>query len=413
MTSATQNSYNPAAKKVYIVNYNFIDGAFVEVLSGQPGLFWVEFIDQDTQKVLQSAVIRQNQSITSDIKYFVNFHVKVTNLATNKVIFEHYYSAKGQRVYIMFDTPALGDTIAWLAHIDTFYKLHACEIVVTTFHNDLFEKNYPNFKFVQRYVDVTRVYAMYKLGLYYDNEDHGYPGDIDIMHHREDFRDDSIAKIGADILGVPFIPTKPNIVINKIKNVYGKYVCIAPHASGLTKYWHYPGGWQAIVDYLNEQGYKVLMITYEKHGIEEYDQKIGGKLRGVIDKTGNNLLSERARDIANADLFIGVATGLSWLAWAIGCKVVMISGFSQPESEFTDCERIFTPKPATTCNGCFVKARLDKVRSEGCPNHEGTERMYECSKTITPKAVIAGIKRQLGLGRVEQLKKYTRALRRG
>ena len=384
-------------QETYIVNSNFINGSYVEVLTDSPDDFLVECIDQDTQTVIHSFVIQKNTWVKSHVQYFVNFHIKVTNQTKQKQIFEHYYCARGKRVYIVIAASTLGDTIAWLPQIDAFSKKHQCKVLVATHHNHLFAANYPHLEFVKEGLDLPNIYAMYTLGLFYDEGGNNYPGEIDIMHHPVDFRDFSVAKIGADILGVPYQLVKPKLVYKKRKNIYGKYVCIAPHASELPKCWLYPGGWQAVVDFLNKQGYKVLMITYEKLGIEEYDNRIGGKLRGVIDKTGNYTLSDRMSDLANADLFIGNGSGLSWLAWAIGCKVVLISGFSLPHAEFPECERISTPDKKNICHGCFNKVRMDNLPRDTCPFHHDTDRMYECSKTITPKTVIQGIKRQLGL----------------
>jgi autotransporter strand-loop-strand O-heptosyltransferase len=47
---------------------------------------------------------------------------------------------------------------------------------------------------------------------------------------------------------------------------------------------------------------------------------------GVEDETGDRPLQERARWLRHADFFIGLSSGLSWLAWAVGTPVVMISG---------------------------------------------------------------------------------------
>ena len=109
------------------------------------------------------------------------------------------------------------------------------------------------------------------------------------------------------------------------------------------------------------------MITQELLGNEWHDSKLGGTLKGVIDKTGDAPLSERANDIINAKAFIGIGSGLSWLAWGLGTPVTMISGFSKPYSEFKDCERIFTPEGK--CNGCFNKTQLNaKVIGSGALN---------------------------------------------
>jgi autotransporter strand-loop-strand O-heptosyltransferase len=95
----------------------------------------------------------------------------------------------------------------------------------------------------------------------------------------------------------------------------------------------------------------------------------------------------------NAQAFIGIGSGLSWLAWALNTPVVMISGFSEAYSEFEDCERITSPQ--NKCSGCFNRLRLDGGDWEWCPDHKDSDRMYECTKSITPNIVIDAINRQL------------------
>ena len=73
----------------------------------------------------------------------------------------------------------------------------------------------------------------------------------------------------------------------------------------------------------------------------------------------------------------------------------MISGFSEPYSEFKDCERIFTP--TGKCSGCFNKVRLNAGDWEWCPEHKDTDRHYECTKSIPPSTVIDAVNKQLGI----------------
>jgi ADP-heptose:LPS heptosyltransferase len=40
--------------------------------------------------------------------------------------------------------------------------------------------------------------------------------------------------------------------------------------------------------------------------------------------------------LQHCEFFIGVSSGLSWLAWACGKKVVMISGITKKENEFKE-----------------------------------------------------------------------------
>ena len=176
--------------------------------------------------------------------------------------------------------------------------------------------------------------------------------------------------------------------------IKGDYVCIAPHGSSHAKYWNRKGGWQEVIDYLNNEGYKVVMITQEPLNDEWHDSKLGGTLKGVIDKTGDLPLKDRANDIMNAKAFIGIGSGLSWLAWTLKTPVVLISGFSEDYTEFMDCERVSPPK--YKCSGCFNKTRLDAGDWEWCPEHKNTNKQFECTTSITSEVVIDSINHQLG-----------------
>lgn len=91
----------------------------------------------------------------------------------------------------------------------------------------------------------------------------------------------------------------------------------------------------------------------------------------------------------HAEFFIGLSSGLAWLANAVGCTVVMICGFSQDWFEFYTPYRVAN---RLVCNGCFNDIRVNAVNT-CCPYHNGTERELECQKTISPRMVIDAIER--------------------
>lgn len=381
----------------YIIKYNFIKGAFIEIIGEKQGEFEVKFFDKRNNKVIHVGKINNNMWTRTNMKYFIDYHITITDLSNNEIIFEHHYNAKNKRVYIHLDSKALGDTLAWFPHVEEFRKEHECDVIVSTFHNDWFEEHYPELSFAKPGQEIYDLYAMYGLGWYYDdNEGKEFPGKIDNTHTPSNFRTLPLGKTATEILGLNYKEIKPKLPFKNTGNQFEKYVCIAPHASAHAKYWNYPGGWQTIIDYLNDKGYKVLMITQELLGDDWHDSKLGGTLRRVIDKTGEYPLEDRANDIMNAELYIGLGSGLSWVSWAVGTKTILISGFSKPYSEFNDCERIFTPDP-NKCNGCFNRHRLQADDWEWCPDHKDTDRMFECTKSIKPSSIISAINRQLGI----------------
>lgn len=99
--------------------------------------------------------------------------------------------------------------------------------------------------------------------------------------------------------------------------------------------------------------------------------------------------TDRVNMLAYADFFIGLSSGLSWLAHAAGCPVVMVSGITLPHSEFDTPYRV---QNRQVCHGCYNDLRVD-WREDKCPYHKGTAREYECSKKITPQMVIGTIER--------------------
>jgi FkbM family methyltransferase len=112
--------------------------------------------------------------------------------------------------------------------------------------------------------------------------------------------------------------------------------------------------------------------------------------KGVTIYKGGNL-QEVINDLSTCEFFIGLGSGLSWLAWACELPVVLISGFSEKWAETTlDTYRVINEN---VCHGCFNSERLDAGDWNWCPHHKGTERQFECSKQITSEMVINKIKK--------------------
>ena len=97
--------------------------------------------------------------------------------------------------------------------------------------------------------------------------------------------------------------------------------------------------------------------------------------------------------IYNSRFFIGLSSGLSWLAWALETPVVMISNFTEANHEFS-FHRVTN---TSVCHGCWNdhQYKFDKGDWDWCPVHKGTERQFECHKEITPEMVTEEIKKLL------------------
>ena len=165
-----------------------------------------------------------------------------------------------------------------------------------------------------------------------------------------------------------------------------KYVCIAIHSTCQCKYWNHANGWNEIVKYLNSKGYVV------KHISKEQGEYMGNSPpEGVEDCTGASI-PETMKLLKDSELFIGISSGLSWLAWGVGVPVVIISGFTAPFCEPQEgIERVHNPN---VCNSCFndPNIQFDPGDWNWCPRNKD----FECSKTITPEMVIERIDRIIG-----------------
>ena len=110
----------------------------------------------------------------------------------------------------------------------------------------------------------------------------------------------------------------------------------------------------------------------------------------------NKNLDEIASIINNCDFFIGLDSGLSWLAWALDKKIIQILGLTGKEISFENPYAILNEN---VCNSCFGDESIEVFSSDApfsylmCPKHKNTERMFECTKSITPDMVIDVIKK--------------------
>ncbi len=361
--------------------YNFCNGAFLEILSSDDSnkKYFVQFMDQDNNnQIIYQTIISPNHWAKTNIKYYINYLIKVTDLTNSTVVFEHKFNAKDQRVYISFESKCLGDTIAWMPYVEEFRKKHQCKLIVSTFWNELFEDGYPEIEFVEPGTIVDNLYAHYRMGVF----------DNDSTANKYNWRTIPLQKVASDILGLEYKEIRP-IIKTKTKNnniINGKYVVISQHSTFHCKYWLYPGGWQSICDYLtNTLGYKVVVVSLE----EPIDLAIDNV--NIIDRTGYQYtILDTVDVIKNADFFIGISSGPSWLAWALNVPTILISGYSSDYIEMQDCERILNKN---VCHGCYsdLNFSFDRGNWYWCPRNKD----FECSKSIEPQMVIDAIERIL------------------
>jgi autotransporter strand-loop-strand O-heptosyltransferase len=210
---------------------------------------------------------------------------------------------------------------------------------------------------------------MYKLGWFYDsNKEPVLPNTIKLQ------------EAATKILGLEFEEIMPKLKYDAGNNLYGKYVTIATNSTAGCKFWTREG-WQELINYLFDKGYKIINVSKEDNPFDNCEK--------IDDVSMENTISV----IHHSEFFIGLSSGLSWLAWAIRKQVVMISNFTAEDHEF-DCIRI-TDK--SVCHGCWNKKEFtfDKGDWNWCPEHKGTNRQFECHTSITPKMIIDNIQNLL------------------
>lgn len=351
------------------IKTNFILGAKVEINGNSKKVFRVEFWNKNN--LVYSSNIRANEWCAPNIKYFINWNIKIYN-ETN-LIYEHNINPQNQRVYIAFDSKSIGDNIAWMPYVEEFRKKYDCQVIVSTFWNDLFKSKYPKLEFVNPGDVVDNLYAMYKIGCFYDSN-----------LEPELCNTIPLQKICSNILGLEHKEIKPLIdFAPKGKSqltISDPYVVIAPQSTAGLKYWNNSTGWKEVVGYLKSKGYRIFNASRE-----------GCDINGVENLTDYSM-DEIMTAISNCKFFIGLSSGISWLAWAMNKKVLLISNFTSYDHEFSDnCIRITN---TNVCHNCWGNPNFvfDKGDWNWCPIHKGTDRQFECSKAITGKMVVDKIK---------------------
>jgi autotransporter strand-loop-strand O-heptosyltransferase len=353
----------PSKKQKINITQNFCDGGFLEILGESNSSFLVEFFDEKLQLVYKNT-IKSNSWVRADKKYYTKWTTKVWE--NNKLIYENTLDLTNKRVYVCFESRSLGDTIAWIPYCLEFQKKHNCKLIVSTFHNKLFD--YPELEFINPSTNLTDIYATYRIGWFYDkSKEPVLPNLINLQ------------ECATNILGLEYKEILPKLKYDEGVNKYGKYITIATNSTAGCKFWTREG-WQELINHFAEQGYKVINVSKEDNPFTNCSK--------IDDTSIENTISV----IHHSKIFIGLSSGLSWLSWAIGKKVVMISNFTLPEHEFqSNCIRITNDK---VCNGCWNNPnfKFDKGDWNWCPIWKNTPRHFECHKSITAKMIIDKIK---------------------
>ena len=346
----------PVQKQKVKVLQHFVNNPFLEIKGESNSEFKVKFYDGEV--CCYENTIKANNWAKLNRKWFTAWDTYIYE--NGELIYENKFSLKGKKVFISIDSKSLGDTLAWIPYCQIFKEKHQCDLVVSTFWNHLFD--YPEIEFIKP-GEVTNCYAMYQLGWFYDKD-----------KEPELCNTIPLQKSACNILGLEFTEVRPKLKFEPYHKWGKKNVTIATNSTSGCKFWT-KEGWQELINYLSNEGYEVYNVSKERNPFDNCVQ--------IEDTSIENTI----RMINNSEFFIGLSSGLSWLAWSLGKRVVMISNFTEADHEFTDCIRITN---TSVCHGCWNEEGImfDKADWLWC-KHKNTTRHFECHTSITAQMVIS------------------------
>jgi autotransporter strand-loop-strand O-heptosyltransferase len=385
-------AYPPPAEKptqmgVKGLRFDFNNGCRVALQESEYP--WrVRLSDLDTGNTLFETELKTGH-VNSSKRYYVRFRVEAWQ--NDESVFVHDYSAADREVLIQFPMGTLGDTIGWFSYAVKFQQRHKSRLTcgMSELLIPLFRDVYPEITFLtHEEIKPENYYATYNMGLFFDDKDG--------LHQPCDFRHVGLHRTAGYVLGVDPTEVPPRIALaDDSRPIAEPYVCIAVQSTTQSKYWNNPHGWHGIVRYLKESGYRVICIDQKAtNGTGLLWNHIPN---GAENQTGDQTLQERARWLKHAEFFVGLSSGLSWLAWAAGTRVVMISGFTHPTNEFATPYRVINYH---ACNSCWNDPahRFDHKDFLWCPRHKDTPRQFECTRLITVDQVKSILQQIPGFG---------------
>lgn len=384
-------AYQPVVEGLDGLRLDFSHGARVAFPESFPEGRRLVILDEDSGTCLCDAPIKPGSCLETTKKYYLRYRVMIGDTASSTIIWSHTLDLKDRDVLVQMPYEgAIGDSIAWFSVVERFQKQHSCRLhlLLPPKFRELFEPCYPDIHFVT-YDEAKelRPYASYYLAVFFKGDEDWQP---------LDFRFCGLAETAGRILGLRDLSNiHPRVRIGP-RTIHEPYVCIGTVGSANAKCWNNPHGWIGLVEYLKSCGYRVLCIDKERvNGCGDVWRTIP---YGAEDFTGDRPLQERVDLIGHADFFVGLTSGLSWLAWCTGVPVVMIVGIT---SHIGDFGTPYLVQSRIACHGCWNDPRCDFDHHDflWCPRHKGTPRAYECTRSISVRMVADVISRIPGARR--------------
>lgn len=381
--------YAPTQTTPQGVKFDFNCGFRLQMPDSMDRPLRVRLVDEESGCLLHDSTPKAGARIASTKKYRVKYRLEI-GTDKGELLFTHRMRLDNQHVLVQMPLQgAIGDSIAWFSMCDRFRQQTGCllHVLMPPHISVLFQDQYPKIQFETRdSAGSLRPYATFYLGLFFGGDEDWQPYDFRLL---------GLAETAGSILGVENLDEiPPKVKDTGTAHIEEPYVCIGVQASSHAKHWCRPDGWRTVAKALVDSGYRVLCIDRERDvGAGNVWHSIPN---GVEDWTGNRPLQERVDLLLHAKCFIGLSSGLSWLAWCCGIPVVRISGICAPWGEF---QTPYNVQCRHTCHGCWNDTRYEFDHHDfmWCPKHRDTPREYECTKFIGPEMVLEAASRALGV----------------
>ena len=366
---STKINHKDSVESQNSIVFDFNNKSKVEILGEIKKEYNLKFINKQNNKLVYESDISNNMWTQANFAYFIDWNIQIRDKQTNSLVSDFNLDLKNKTVKIVNESPSLGDGVSWVACIDLFQKKHNCIVDYYTPNKDLFEIEYPNINFYNyNHIKDENYYVSYKIGCFDPNDNSISP---------VDYRTQNLQQIASNILGLDYEEVKTKIhVKDKERKLQEKYVCISTASTSGCKHWQHIDGWQKVVDHLNNNGYKVVVI--QKETLNYMDLQ---GLKNVIHPQTQSI-HEAISWIYNCEFFVGLSSGNSWLAWALDKKVLLISGFTKSFNEFFTPYRVINE---SVCNGCWndVKYKFNAGDWNWCPKYKNTKKQFECTTEIS------------------------------
>lgn len=180
------------------INVTYLSGAKVEILGNKKVDYMVDFTADGNSIHKQS--ITNNMWVSPNRKWYTPWRIYVKGSDGSNEVYD--FNITGKRALIVFDSCALGDTIAWIPYVEEFRKKYECKITLACFWDELFSSKYPEITFIP----INSPIPMDTYVQYIINWQAG-----DLQHNPVDVRTLPLQQVATNVLGLEYVEMRPEI----------------------------------------------------------------------------------------------------------------------------------------------------------------------------------------------------------